>query len=264
MPLHPISASDVPHGVEELLAPDIPTRPRALAVLDGVLAGRIWVDDPRAPRSLVVVETADGTVYAGGALTREAVRHALLGCETASSDLVFGFSGPADPLRELVPAEPYWQGEAIDFTDRRPPDDELAPPERALSEGAVLVRLDRSTLPLTAWYEDTIFAFGSMEAWEAHGIGYAVMTDGAVVAEAVAGPGCRGLLEMGVTTVEAFRRRGFGTAVSRAAARACEERGDRVWWNANAGNAPSLAIARRLGFRSERRYELVACHAPLA
>jgi GNAT superfamily N-acetyltransferase len=90
------------------------------------------------------------------------------------------------------------------------------------------------------------------------------MVDGAVAAESNAGPRCRGLLEMGVVTREPFRRRGFGTLVSVAVARACEERGDRVWWNANATNVPSLAIARRLGFSTERRYEVVACHAPLA
>jgi RimJ/RimL family protein N-acetyltransferase len=43
-------------------------------------------------------------------------------------------------------------------------------------------------------------------------------------------------------------------------ARACEARGDTVWWNANAGNAPSIAIARRIGFQRERAYEVVACH----
>ena len=264
MTLLAVPPTDVAVGADELLSPSIPTRQRALAVLDGALVGHAWVDDPVTPTALLVIEDADGTVYAGGSVTRSAMQEALAGFATASGDLIFGFAGPHDPVRDLVPAEPYWRGEAIDFTDRRPPDGEPELVRRPPGLGARLVRLDRATLPLTAWYEDTVTAFGSIERWEQNGIGYAVMIGDAVVAESVAGPRCRGLLEMGVTTREDHRRRGYGTLVSRAVARECEARGDRVWWNANAGNLPSLAIARRIGFSSERRYDLVACHAPLA
>lgn len=259
-----IAPTDVASGAEQLLSPELPARPRALAVLDGVLSGHAWVDDVASPNALLVIEDADGTVYAGGALTGAAVREALVGLATASGDLVFGFSGPTDPLRELVPTDPYWRGEAIDFTNRVPPAGEADRLGAPLADGARLVQLDVSLLPLTEWYADTLHGFGSAERWEQLAIGYAVMVDGAVAAESNAGPRCRGLLEMGVVTREPFRRRGFGTLVSVAVARACEERGDRVWWNANATNVPSLAIARRLGFSTERRYEVVACHAPLA
>ena len=264
MALHPVVPPGVPSNAERLIRSDAPARPRALAVLDGVLAGRAWVDDPVAPAALMVLEDADGTVWAGGRLTRAQVQAALDGVVTASGDLIFGFADGDDPLRELVPAEPYWRGAAIDFTDRVASADEVAQLGAALPDGAELVQLDRSTLPLTEWYPDTLHAFGSIERWEQHGIGYAVMVNGAVAAESVAGPRTRSLLEMGVTTREPHRRRGFGTLVSLAVARACEQRGDRVWWNANAANVPSLAIARRIGFSRERRYELVACHAPLA
>jgi RimJ/RimL family protein N-acetyltransferase len=115
-------------------------------------------------------------------------------------------------------------------------------------------------LPHTEWYEDTLHAFGSLERWESLGEGWAIAAGDELLAECTAGPRTRGLLEMGVITREAHRRRGYGTLVSRLVARACEARGDRVWWNANAGNAPSLAIARRIGFRQERAYDLVACH----
>jgi RimJ/RimL family protein N-acetyltransferase len=250
-------------AVERLIPADAPTRPRAVAVIDGVLGGRVWTDDPDAPTAVLVVEDADGTVYAGGDLTPETLRDTLAGVATASGDLIFGSSGPDDPLRALVPAEPYWRGEAIDFTDRVPPADEADRLAAPLPEGAELRPLDAGTLPLIEWYADTVHAFGSVEAWERHGLGYAAFLDGVPLAECVAGPRTRGLLEMGVVTREAHRRKGLGTLVSAAVARAAEARGDRVWWNANAANAPSLAIARRLGFTRERRYDLVACHAPL-
>jgi RimJ/RimL family protein N-acetyltransferase len=263
MPLRPVAPTSVPAGSEGLIPADAPTRPRALAVLDGVLSGRAWIDDASEPHAIVVIEDSDGTVYAGGEVSPAEVRRALVGVETASGDLIFGFAAPDDAVRDVVPGEPYWRGEAIDFTDRRPlhgEDDRLG---ARLPDGAELVRLDRATIPMTEWYPDTLHAFGSVERWEEVGIGYAVMVEGAVAAESVAGPRSRGLLEIGVTTREPFRRRGFGTHVSLAVARACEERGDRVWWNANAGNASSIAIARRLNFVHERRYELVACRAPI-
>jgi hypothetical protein len=233
-----------------------------VAVLDGLLSGRIWADDVELPNALLVMEDADGTVYGGGTLTADAVAAALDGVATASGDLIFGFAGTEDPMRRMVPADPYWKGEAIDFTDRRPPAEEAALVARDLPDGARVVQLDASLLPMTEWFEDTIHAFGSAERWEELGIGYAVMIGDRMVAEAMAGPRCRGLLEMGVVTREDQRQRGFGTLVSLLTARACEARGDRVWWNANAGNLPSLAIARRIGFSQERRYDLVACHAP--
>ena len=261
--LHEVSPTRIGAAAEPLIPADVPTRPRALAVLDGLLSGRTWADDPQDPRAVLVIEDADGTVYGGGALTAEAVRSALEGVVTRSADLIFGFAGFDDPMRAMVPADPYWRGEALDFTDRVAPADEDALVRGDRPEDARIVRLDASLLPLTEWYEDTLHAFGSAERWEELGRGYAVMVGDRMVAEAMAGPRCRGLLEMGVVTREDHRRRGFGTLVSRLTARACEVRDDRVWWNANADNAPSLAIARRLGFKHERRYDLVACHAPV-
>jgi RimJ/RimL family protein N-acetyltransferase len=250
-------------ALAELIRPDAPARPRGLAVLDERLSGRVWADDAASPSATIVIEDADGTVYAGGALTRDVVTTVLADIATASGDLIFGFADAEDALRGLVPAEPYWRGEAIDFTERAAGPDEAELLTRPLPEGARLVRVDRKTLSLTEWYEDTLVAFGSAYDWEEHGMGFAVMIDGRVASESIAGPRSNRMLEMGVVTREPYRQRGFGTLVSLAVARACEDRGDRVWWNANAGNAPSLAIARRLGFRRERRYELVACRAPL-
>jgi len=254
-------------GLAALIRPDMPTRLRAVAVLDGVLAGRVWVDDADSPRRALLIEDADGTVYPGGALGRDEVATALDGVQTRSGDLIFGFASPDDPAQDLVPDEPYWRGEAIDFTDRRPEPDEQEVVRAAVAALPASVRvaaLDAPMLQQTEWYEDTLHAFGSVERWETLAVGFGVLRGDQLVAECLAGPRTQdGWLEMGVATREAHRGRGYGTLVSRLVARACEARGDRVWWNANVGNAASLAIARRIGFRSERPYELVALRSPL-
>ena len=64
-------------AIEALIPTDVPTRPRALAVLDGVLAGRISTDDPAHPGWALIIETADGTVFCGGDPSADAIREAL-------------------------------------------------------------------------------------------------------------------------------------------------------------------------------------------
>jgi RimJ/RimL family protein N-acetyltransferase len=251
-----LSPGSIGPRVERNIPADAPARPRALAVIDGVLSGSVWADDPDDPTWTVVVEKADGTVYAGGAVTLSVLDRIMPGVETAAGDLIFGFTGPDDPLRTILPPDPYSRGEAIDFTEREPPPDEAA--GLAQPSDVTVTRIGLDLLPQTEWYADTLVAYGSAEQFAALAVGFGILVDGQLVAECIAGPRVRGTLEMGVATREAHRGRGYATLACRHVARACEAAGDTVWWNANATNEPSLAIARRLGFRVERRYELVA------
>lgn len=245
--------------IERLLPTSLPTRPRAIAVLDGVLAGAVWTDGSAHPGWAVVIESADGTVYAGGDVGSGAIARVFAEARTKSGDLIVGFREPLDPLRRALPPDPYYAGEAIDFTDRMPPEGEPRMEASALPPGFSLSMVDAALLPSLEWGDDTLHAFGSARAWTERGIGSCVLdASGGVVAHSLAGPRVRGWMEMGVWTHEAHRRRGLGTLVSARTARACEASGARVWWNANADNAASITIARRLGFRRERRYELVA------
>jgi hypothetical protein len=254
---------DIPRQeLARLLPDDLPTRQRAVAVLDGTLAGRAWADDGVEPTWLVIVEDADGTLYGGGAPTREAITAVFAAAKTRSGDLIVGLRGDDDPIRPLLPPDPYYRGRAIDFTERvRPPDegDLLAAPA---PDGLSFVPLDAAILPLTEWADDTIHAFGSPEAWDRLGVGTCLVdARGRVIAQGMAAPRTRDRMEMGVWTHDEHRRRGLGTLVSIRAAVAAEATGTSVWWNTNADNAGSIAIARRIGFRRERVYELVAYRA---
>jgi RimJ/RimL family protein N-acetyltransferase len=245
--------------IERLLPETLPTRARALAVLDGVLAGRVWTDAADSPSWAVVIETADGTVFAVGDVTAEVVRRVAAEATTRSGDLIFGFAGPDDPIRSLLPDEPYYVGRAIDFTERVPPSDQRDLLARPLPDDLRLVPLDAALLPRIEWADDTLHAFGSVDAWTELGLGWCLLDrSGAVVAQGMAGPRTRGSMEMGVWVHESHRRRGFGILVSLYTAVACEVAGARVWWNTNVDNGASIGIARRIGFTCERAYDLVA------
>jgi RimJ/RimL family protein N-acetyltransferase len=254
-----VSPGDVDRDAADALLPiRLPARPRALAILDGVLSGAAWTDDPARPTWIVLIDGGDGTVYCGGALTGDALRAVLAQARTTSGDLIFGFTGPDDPVRAILPADPSYVGRAIDFTERGADADEeiLA---RPIPDGLSLVDLDAALLARTEWAEDTLEAFGSVEAWTALGIGRCLVDrDGGVIAQGMAGPRVGDEMEMGVWTRADHRRRGLGTLVSLRTAIACEAAGARVWWNTNADNVASIGIARRIGFRRERVYDLVA------
>ena len=244
-----------------LIPADMPTRPRAVAVLRSRLPGQVRTDDPDRPTWVVVVEDMDGTTYAGGDVPAGVIADLPTSVPTAAGDLIIGLRED-DPVRALLPPEPYYRGHAIDFTDRVPPSDEAELLARR-PDGLTLTELTPDILPRTEWADDTLRAFGSPAGWTEHGVGYVLLdAAGEVVAQGMAGPRVDGLLEMGVWTRQDARGRGYGTLVSLHAAVACEARGDRVWWNVNADNAPSIGIARRLGFTRERRYELVAYQTP--
>ena len=68
----------------------------------------------------------------------------------------------------------------------------------------------------------------------------------------------RGVAEVGVGTSAAHRGRGLATLAAARVILACEARGYRPFWNAASQNAASVALARRLGFRTERAFQVAA------
>jgi RimJ/RimL family protein N-acetyltransferase len=66
------------------------------------------------------------------------------------------------------------------------------------------------------------------------------------------------IVEMGVTTRAQYQRRGYATLTCAHLIRACEERGYRTYWNCAKQNLASAAVARKLGYRREKVYRLLA------
>ena len=102
----------------------------------------------------------------------------------------------------------------------------------------------------------------SVETAVEHGIGYCLLDGERVVAEAFAGPIVGGALEMATITDAAFQRRGLGTIVCARTILECEHNGYTTWWNTGLTNLGSSALARKLGYRTEHRYRLLAWYPP--
>ena len=78
------------------------------------------------------------------------------------------------------------------------------------------------------------------------------------MSEAVAGPLTRGMAEIGVGTAEAFRRKGLATVAAARVIQEVEANGYQPFWNASYQNTPSVALAKRLGFQTEKPFNVFA------
>lgn len=130
----------------------------------------------------------------------------------------------------------------------------LRKPVRSFGDTQVRL-LDRSDLRLleTAPLELGIGGFGSPECLLNEGLVACAVVEGQIVAEAHSSARTIHYAEIGVATLENWRGRELATAAASLVARAIQQSGQIPVWSAGSHNAPSLRIARKLGFEEVSR-----------
>lgn len=245
---------DLAQQLELLFDNNGPIPIRLWAILDGIIEGRILVNQPSVPTVALVQELAEGTTYIGGVPTAPTLAAGLAELRRHQEVVVCLWS--TDPLQTLLPPAPHYTGVAIDFTDRSSAVDlnTLATPP----DGYQLRRIDGDIVPRLAGFDYYVAMFGGVERAVQNTIGYCVLWGEAVVSEAVAGPLARGLAEIGVGTKATFRRKGLATCAAARVIQEVEAAGYQPFWNASYQNAPSVALAKRLGFQRENPFNVFA------
>jgi hypothetical protein len=225
---------------------------RPFSVLDGSGGGLILTDDPIHPTWAATADVSDdGTVFMAGAVNRDIVMSIF---DARWQELPVTICLAADdPLLELLPPDPEYDGWDIDFEDRDPSVDL----ERFITvpDGLRLARIDEELIGRCQW---TPWMAGSPELALRHGLGYALLDGDRVVSEAFAGPEVENALELGVITGDAYQRRRLATIVSARTVLECERRGHQTWWNTATTNLGSVNLARKLGYRTERQYRVLS------
>jgi hypothetical protein len=251
-----IQPAQVTPQLARLLASVAPAGLRRDAVLEGVDAGVILTDDPANPAWGAVWETGDGTLYLGGSLDAETVAAIVVRLQRGG-DVLFGF-WDGDPLARLLPPHPDYDGRVLEFLDRPAGGAGLAALAVDLPDGYGVRPADAELLSRGLWGEDTMRRHGSLEAFLAKGRALFLVHGDTVIAEAYAGPCIGGTRELGAVTAEPYRERGYATLLCAHLVRDCEVAGERTYWNCAVTNAASAAVARKLGYRIERAYRLLA------
>ncbi len=255
----PILKPGPPQVTPELKAlfdPGDPASLRCFAVLEGNLAGRFLADNSSHPAWGIVQEAAHGTIYLGGVLDASLVSEVVATLREDSDVLVGLWHG--DRRLDLLPSHPDYIGATLEFVDRPGGGAGLAAFQQLLPEGCAVRRIDHALFERCLWRDDTVAAFGSVERFLERGLGYCLMRGDEILCEAYAGPGVMGLREVGVLTHEAYRGQGYATIACAYLIELCETTGYQTYWNCAKTNLASAALARRLGYHTEREYKLVA------
>jgi hypothetical protein len=228
---------------------------RRYAVLNGSCRGRILTDDPDNPTWAAVQEYSDDSVlFLGGVVSRQ-LAGTLIEIMRRGRTLCFG-APEGDPALELFPLERDYDDFDIDFEDRDPHLD--LEPLCKPPPGLRLERIDADLLPRCAWGP---WMTAGMETVLDQGLGYCLLDGDMVVSEAFAGPVVDGELEMATITADAWQGRGLATVVSARTVLECERNGWTTWWNTSGRNVASQSISRKIGYRTERQYRLLAWYA---
>jgi RimJ/RimL family protein N-acetyltransferase len=224
---------------------------RAFNVLEGTTRGQILVDDRARPKWAIARDRIYGTLYLGGEFTPALLATLVDHFRTEGSVGIGCWHD--DPINRMLPPDPDYDGTTLYFTNRSA-DVTLAALWSELPGTCALARRDERLFAQSFDYAPTLAAFGSVEDALRLTLGVVVLHDGSVACEAATGAATHGQIEIGVTTAEPYRRRGYATIACAKLIELCELQGYTTWWDSAKQNSASARLARKLGYRSEREY----------
>lgn len=232
-------------------------RPVIYSVLEGTHPGHVFVDSATAPRTAFVVSTAEFYYLAGETWNRDFVDAALdlaLG-EYAPERFVF-LGALTDAWRATLDAglrarnlKPVWaerfeyELDVARFRERSAGWRERIPAQ---------VQVRRYEREDVLRNDGILRFFRDADGFLRHGLGYGVWVEGQMVScchTVVVGDG---RAEVGIETLEPFRRRGLATLAACAFIEECLESGLIPEWGCWYNNVASAALAERVGFRDRR------------
>lgn len=251
-------------GLEEHLAVE--------AVAQGAAAGRLWVDDPQAPRSAVIwvqhrVFVAEEDDASKGPEGLNGVVREIAAAAQARGDWGVGvyaaeglkWEPVLDGLAWKSIEREYWE---IGSEEWKP----LGAAGQAEPAARLALRAVDRELVTAAGFgrmeqlrEEMCSERPSVEDFLAHSFGVCLVDEdqNALAGWCLSEYNCGNRCEVGIEVVEAYQRQGLGTLLARVL---CEEaftqrKIRRVGWHCLAANAASGATARRAGLRLVKRYE---------
>jgi RimJ/RimL family protein N-acetyltransferase len=122
--------------------------------------------------------------------------------------------------------------------------------------------MDRTLMARSPFVDETIVRYGSIDNFADKGLDVGILRGDEIVCEASVDMAIRGVREVGVVTEKAHRGLGLATVACAHLIKMCDEEGCLTYWDCAKLNLASSTLARKLGFRNERGYKLLAWFPP--
>lgn len=267
---------ELPSGDYQRVKPLFSEMAHHLAI-DAIIAGdtpaMIYVDDPLEPQVGLILPWNAYRIYLAGAADCTAFNHAaalllderysqFVNSAYGAEFVVYNAPGAWDAsIDALLPNAKtsrfgcqYWRLEPSHFA------------ARALLPAGMLVRsvdaklLGEGLLQTNDLIDEMHSESHSVEDFLQHKFGSCVQVDDALAAWCLSEYNRPGRCELGIETLEPYRRRGLAVATASATIeRAWEEGITEIGWHCWANNAGSIAVATRLGFEKGQDYAVWYC-----
>lgn len=236
-------------------------------VIDAMVAGNspatAWVDDGAMPRAVAIWDGAH-SLYITGAADRAGGFGAAVGrhiaaakpglVKVSATEAAFGVAFAGHPLdrRERV----FYRGDRPLIPDWR---HRLPAGMRISSIGGELRQLGAlgNFADVTGEIES---CWPSMDDFLRAGFGFCAHDGEVVVCWCTAEYVSNGRCGIGIETIPAYRGRGVATLTASAFVEHCAARGVTPHWDSWLSNAPSVAVAEKIGFRKVETYSIFVAH----
>jgi RimJ/RimL family protein N-acetyltransferase len=116
--------------------------------------------------------------------------------------------------------------------------------------------IDRELLERCEWRDDMASYCGSLENFLHNDLGLCLMDRDETIVEAYASAFGATYAEIGAITHEPYRGKGYAPIAVAYLIETLEQRGYHAYWSCDIDNPASAQVARKLGFRIERSYEI--------
>ncbi len=240
-----------------LFDPSAPDNPALWAVLRGRHTGRALVDDVRHP-SQCVLRTDAVLTFSSRHVSRPFLTGAIAHLQETGD--VWLVRPPAQSTSLAVP-EAARAVKRLEFLACDAGSELLAGLRRCLPPGCEIRPIDRQLLERCEWRAEMEFYCGSVDNFMVNGLGLCMVRGDEIIVEAYVSSFGETQAEIGALTREPHRGHGYAPITCAYLIRACEQRGYQAYWSCDADNAPSIRVARKLGFRQERAYQILEYRA---
>ena len=229
--------------------PHVPNNAALWAVFEGRHTGRALVDDLHHPTQCVV-RTEAVLTYASQRIHQEFLTEAI--DHFKKSGRIWLIRSEGDPAAP----EGYHVLPRLEFYAVDPHSPVLVVLRSRIPAGYRMCPIDRTLLERCEWRDDMVFYCGSLENFLKNDIGLCLMHGEEIIVEAYACPLGSTYAEIGAITHVPYRGKGFAPIAVAYLIETLQQRGYEAYWSCDVDNPASASVARKLGFKVEKPYEI--------